>query len=165
MRNSSVKHCHPGSAYLEVESVGAWKSLPWKQAQHWQRRSFHRAQLKNGTAEQKKALIDRSASADGSADDFPVPFSLVTCAAHFLPHIVWKKGVTNGHTAVQRQQIKAWREKHNLYSSFKVRSGWPKQIQSRWKVFFSSYLITRAVLLWGIWNTATQMTSAWKIPY
>lgn len=32
MRNSSVKHCHPGSAYLEVESVGAWESLLWKQA-------------------------------------------------------------------------------------------------------------------------------------
>lgn len=32
MRNSSVKHCHLGSAYLEAESVGAWESSLWKQA-------------------------------------------------------------------------------------------------------------------------------------
>lgn len=32
MRNSSVKHRHPSSAYLDVESVGARESLLWKQA-------------------------------------------------------------------------------------------------------------------------------------
>lgn len=33
-RNYSVKHCHPSSAYLEEERVGALESLLWKQAQH-----------------------------------------------------------------------------------------------------------------------------------
>lgn len=31
MRISPVKHCHPGSAYLEPESVGAQESSPWQQ--------------------------------------------------------------------------------------------------------------------------------------
>lgn len=41
MRNSSVKHCHPGRAYLEVASVGAGESLLWKQAIYADKKEAH----------------------------------------------------------------------------------------------------------------------------
>lgn len=41
MRNSSVKQCHPGRAYLEVASVGAGESLLWKQAIYADRKEAH----------------------------------------------------------------------------------------------------------------------------
>lgn len=51
MRNSSVKHCHPGRAYLEVEGVGAGESSLWKQAVHADGKEAHTGPpLKAGAA-------------------------------------------------------------------------------------------------------------------
>lgn len=72
----------------------------------------------------KRVLIDWSIALTEVQRNTLFPFSQVTHAAHFSSCLGGAKKVvvTNGNTAVQRQQMKAWREEQCLHRSSELES-------------------------------------------
>lgn len=85
MRNSSVKQCHPGRAYLEVASVGAGESLLWKQAIYADRKEAHTGHRLKREQHRRDwiVVIDRSIALAEVQKKYLVHFFFLSCT--FFP--------------------------------------------------------------------------------